>query len=95
MRTDKNFPNGFTSWIETHHEIVMYITRKLQESADDVINSVMNTRGTGGIYELAEDWTDEFEEQNTDREWDGEFHDEIDFFCYTKNHNNNGNDAQS
>lgn len=85
MKTDKEFPNGFTSWVETHHEIVTYITRKLQESAGGEILNVMNTRGTGGIYELAEDWTDEFEEVNEGVNWDGEFFDEIDYFCYTKN----------
>lgn len=93
MRTDKEFPNGFTNWIETHHEIVTYIQRKLNEykGDDSTIEIVYHKYGRGGLYELAEAWTDEFEEQNRDTEWDGEFFDEIDYFCYNQNYNSNGN----
>jgi hypothetical protein len=43
------------------------------------------SQGTGGIYELAEQWTDEFENLHLDQEWDGEFFDEIEKFCNSKN----------
>ena len=97
MKTDKEFPNGFTNWIETHHEIVTYIQRKLSEMQrnrseykryDSTIEIVYDKYGRGGLYELAEAWTDEFEEKNRDTEWDGEFFDEIDYFCYDKNYDN-------
>ena len=41
-------------------------------------------QGTGGMYELAEELTDEFEKLNADREWDGEFFDEIEEFITSK-----------
>jgi hypothetical protein len=48
--------------------------------------------GTGAVYELAEEWTDEFEELNQDRDdWDGEWFDKIESFCNSKNKPNNTN----
>lgn len=92
MSSNKIFPNGFSSWMETHHEIVSYITLKLHyyknTAEESSIIKVMELSGTGGIYELAEDWTDEFEQDNIDRDWDGDFFDEIEQFCNDKNFNN-------
>lgn len=48
------------------------------------IKNVIESKGTGGLYELAESWTDEFEKQNEGREWDGEFFDEVNSFLETK-----------
>jgi hypothetical protein len=82
----KKFPNGLTNWIETHHEVVAYITS--QQMTDNgkptTIKEIEQTRGTGGLYELAEKWTDEFETIHKGREWDGEFFDEIETFCVAR-----------
>ena len=80
----KNFPNGFTSWMETHHEIVLEIHNIEIETSFPVHeynenNIVIKTRseqGTGGIYELAETLTDKFEMKYQGVVW-GE---ELEFF---------------
>ena len=77
--TEKHFPNGFSSWQETHYEVVSAITFYLHNLPEIVIDG-----GTGRLYELAEKWTDKFEELNKNREWDGEFFEEIDDFMSEK-----------
>lgn len=85
--SEKKFPNGFTSWIETHYEVVSAITIELAKDEDEMSTVVLNRQqeqGHGGIYELSEELTSEFEEINKDRDWDGEFFDEIDNFLRNK-----------
>lgn len=87
-KQEKEFPNGFTSWMETHHEIVEFIVAHIIQSKTEEGNVILDTshnQGTGGIYDLAEGWTDEFEKLNTGRDWDGEFFDEVGKFCANKN----------
>lgn len=76
---EKVFPNGFASWQETHFEVVQAITTTF--SRDELLEGIVFERhraqGHGGLYELAEELTDKFEEKNKGREWDGEFFDEI------------------
>ena len=82
---NKDFPNGFESWHETHFEVVSFIT--LQYERDSVTSKVaeINDRyGSGGMYELAKELTDEFELLNKGREWDGEFFEEIESFLIKK-----------
>lgn len=79
-----------TSWIETHHEVVSYITTALNIMdttvvEPTVVKHTMEQQGTGGIYELAEKWTNEFELEHAGREWDGEFYDEIEAWLEKKN----------
>ena len=84
--TEKQFPNGFDSWQETHYEVVAEITRIVE--ADEpfgLVSETLSTQGTGGLYELAKELTDEFEKLHAGREWDGEFFDEIWEFLSTKN----------
>ncbi|MEN9512512.1 MAG: Cellulophaga phage phi4:1 [Bacteroidota bacterium] len=85
----KEFPNGFTSWQETHYEVVAAITNELaddhySEFRDDLVHKILRENGHGGLYELAEDLTDEFELLNKGREWDGEFFEEIERFLDEK-----------
>lgn len=75
----KVFPNGFTSWIETHHEIVNAIAIQ-QQLEIGLSYQVACQRGTGGLYELAEALTDKFETIHKDTEWDGEFYETIEEF---------------
>jgi hypothetical protein len=86
----KEFLNGFASWQETHYEVVAAITTELMadyeynEFRDDLIRITLREKGHGGLYELANDLTDEFELLNKGREWDGEFFDEIERFLDEK-----------
>lgn len=80
---EKVFPNGFKNWVETHHEMVSFITLQLHNDpdSDDVISERYEQQGIGGMYELAEEWTDAFEEKYKGKEWDGEYFDTISEFC--------------
>jgi hypothetical protein len=86
----KTFPNGFESWQETHYEVVAAITTELISYDEysnfnhQLIRTTLQEKGHGGLYELANDLTDEFELKNQDREWDGEFFDEIERFLDEK-----------
>ena len=82
----KEFPNGFTSWMETHHEVVEFIAAATMENeyANGAIARTHATHGTGGVYELAEQWTDVFERLHKGREWDGEYFETIEKFLTEK-----------
>lgn len=86
---NKLFINGFASWMETHHEVCEFIGYRLKESellyTENVIIETSSSQGSGGLYTLAEQWTDEFEKLNEGRVWDGEFFEEINTFLTTKN----------
>ena len=81
----KNFINGFDSWQETHFEVVSQISHisRLDEPYGLVAQRIEES-GTGGLYELAEELTDEFEKLNEDRLWDGEYFEEIEEFLNKK-----------
>lgn len=80
----KTFPNDFTSWIETFYEVVSKLN-KLEQESNNTFNDLIDSKGgIGGMYEFAEDLTDEFENLNENREWDGEFFDEIESFMNNK-----------
>lgn len=75
----KKLPNGFASWQETHYEIVSMLTVACVNE-NSIITEFNEKHGTGGLYELAEEWTFKFEKQTKGREWDGEFFEEIEAF---------------
>lgn len=81
----KHFPNGFESWHETHFEVVSRIAIEHQK---DIPTGLVAERhemsGHGGLYELAEELTDEFEALHEGREWDGDFFDTIESFLEEK-----------
>ena len=87
------FPRGFTSWYETFYEVTAFIEQRLQYYMDnlDGINEIIYLRedeqGTGGIYELAKEWTDEFEKVHKDTSWGDEdvFSDTIEEWLTEKN----------
>ncbi len=85
MDTLKKFPRGFTSWHETHFEVVAEIARirSLEEEEAPLNNKVAareEAQGFGGLYELAEELTDKFEQENKDKTWDGDYFDFIEEF---------------
>jgi hypothetical protein len=78
-KENKQFPNGFDSWQETHFEIV----KAIANTPEDAGNKVTNTecmKGRGGLYELAEELTSKFEKLHKGKQWDGEFFDAIEEF---------------
>lgn len=76
--------------METHHEVVAYITRQLElndyMTEGTKVRQAHESQGTGGLYGLSQDWTNEFETENKDREWDGDFFDEVEVFLNQKNY---------
>jgi hypothetical protein len=78
---------GDTDYLETYFEVVEFITITMLEEDDDggAIWLRHNEQGRGGLYELAEEWTDEFEKAHEGREWDGEWLEVIWDFCEQKN----------
>jgi hypothetical protein len=85
----KEFPNGFAAWQETHYEVVAAITNEIaddlnSEFREDLVHKTLRENGHGGLYELAEELTDEFELLIKGREWDGEFFEEIERFLDEK-----------
>ena len=50
------FPNGFEEWHETHFVVTQYIT-ETTDIPNTMAAKAMETSGTGGLYELAEELT--------------------------------------
>lgn len=80
---EPRFPNGLTSYLETHFEVVSHLKIGVEQEGSALAEYYQKT-GTGGLYELAKEYTDEFEQKNKGREWDGEFFDEIEAFVKEK-----------
>jgi hypothetical protein len=85
------FPNGFSSWAETHFEVIAEITRTWDEDDRELgqkprnrVERVQDEQGRGGLYELAEELTIKFEQKNKGKAWDGEFFDAIEEFLKTE-----------
>jgi len=86
MNKQTEFANGFNSWSETHFEIVAAITEQLLSDRAEKFRLSMSEKyhinqDTNGMYLLAERLTNEFEQKNAGREWDGEFFDEVEAFA--------------
>ena len=80
----KMFPNGFESWYETFYEITHIIERHQDEGVKSLVWEVLGSQGRGGLYELAKKLTDKFELLHKDKEWEGEYFDEIERFLETE-----------
>ncbi len=72
-------------YLEAFFEIVESITLSMQFDKDKVVHQRYAEQGRGGLYELAEEWTNEFQSLYADREWDGEWLDTITEFFNSKN----------
>jgi hypothetical protein len=86
-KPEKEFPNGFTSWVETHVDVVSEITRiNLLDEPFGLVEQRHSEQGLGGLYELAEELTDEFELKYKGVEWglELEYFDTIDAFLNEK-----------
>lgn len=65
-----------TSWAETHYEVVCCIQEALTDP-ESIASKRMNEQGTGGMWELAQEITDSFEEKYADREWESDWFDTL------------------
>jgi len=64
MKTEKDFPRGFESWLETHTEISMIIGSKLEANClTDKMLVIQASFGHCGFWDLAIKLTDKFEEK--------------------------------
>jgi hypothetical protein len=69
MKT-KHFPNGFACWQETHFEVVQAITlESMKDRSTGLVAYRYEAQGIGGLYELAEELTDEFEALHEAEDW--------------------------
>jgi hypothetical protein len=72
-------------YLETYFEIAMRIADSLANYRQpDFVTKRYDNQGRGGVWELAKELTDEFQEIHKDKEWDGEFFDELDLFWEKK-----------
>ena len=67
---EKQFPNGFEDWAETHHEVVAEIL--VEGTSSERIESIIQEKGSGGLYELGIELTEAFETQNKGVVWGSE-----------------------
>ena len=77
------FLNGFTSWYETFYEVVAKITYILHTDLREtcrILKDITNMRGRGGLYDLAYELTQNFENYYQGKVWDGDYFDTIDKF---------------
>jgi hypothetical protein len=72
-------------YLETHFEIVKAIVEKdWLENSCGLVYQRRRDYGYGGLYELAKELTDEFQEKFKDHQWDGDFFDELEDFLDEK-----------
>ena len=88
-RQEVLLPNGLTSWYETFYEIassIEYIIHYTGITPDHPIVNYYQDNGSGAMYELAKDWTNEFEAKYKDTIWgeDLDWLDTLNEFFVTK-----------
>jgi len=70
MNTAEKFPNGIENYLETHFEIVQAITLEyMNEDPKGRVVEEHEAHGHGGLYMLAEELTDKFEQQYRNVKW--------------------------
>lgn len=71
----EKMPNGFDAWVETHHVIVEMIEEDFNKGNNDndyksVVINRREEQGAGGVWELAENLTSEFEKKHIIEKWE-------------------------
>jgi hypothetical protein len=87
MINNIEFPNGFTSWHESHYEIVNAIAiecRKVEPC--ELVAETISRYGSKGLYEVARELTNQFEYRYLGIEWgiEIEFEEEMQTFIKIK-----------
>jgi len=73
-----SMPKGFREWAETHHEIICTIHAFIDnDTIPQRIQSILDTEGFGGLYDLGIELTNEFCNIYENRVWDGDWIDTI------------------
>jgi hypothetical protein len=74
----KSLPNGFRSWVETHHEMVCTIHALITNDTMPIrLLDIIDDEGMGGLYDLGIQLTTDFCNTYKDREWNGDWIDTI------------------
>jgi hypothetical protein len=83
----KNFVNGFTKWTQTFFEIVSIITdERYRENGKGKIKEMHDEGNISEFWELAVDWTNEFEKLHEGETWtEKDWWEELDNFFAAKN----------
>ncbi len=63
------FPNGFQSWLETYFEASTYICKTYKKRRTKAY-LIFQTQGQPGLYTLAMEFADKFEEKYAGAEWE-------------------------
>lgn len=75
--------NAFRNWAETHHEVVTIINYQIDRDVNifgeipRLLDEILSTEGTAGIYDLCFELTNEFEKIHEGRVWDGDWLDAV------------------
>lgn len=76
---------------DTYFEVVRFITAFTNrdeynpKKRRNPIEIAHSEEGWAKLYDLAVKWSEEFDKLNKNREWNGEFIDEVEEFCKNKN----------
>lgn len=88
----RNKTKNLSSYFKTHFDVVQFITDCLGNNLeyDNFTNAVsirQYQQGSGGMYELAKEWTDEFTEKYKEEVWRKtlEYYDTLEIFLTDKN----------
>jgi hypothetical protein len=77
---------GFTSWQNTHFEIVDLIVHHRDGEMTGEVKQSHASQGTAGLWDLAVQWTNEFEEKYKNENWEElDYYEEVEKFCKLKN----------
>lgn len=67
--TSTQFPRGFDSWRRAHFEVASFIQRELDEPSG-CIKRTNHYGGCRDLSNLAENWTNKFEQKYKDQDWE-------------------------
>lgn len=77
---------GFTSWQNTHFEIVDFIVHHRDVKMTGEIEQSHASQGTPALWDLAVQWANEFEQKYKDEDWQElDYYEEVEKFCKLKN----------
>jgi hypothetical protein len=87
LKTMKTFDQDY---LETYFEVVEFIQDRISHYDEQDLDAVGNAefhKGRGGLYELAEEWTTEFQTKYHEVVWgeELEFYDTLEEFLTKKN----------
>lgn len=65
----KKFIGDFEDWQEVHYEVVSHLVINEDLYLDKIDNSERQDKGTGGMWVLAKDITNDFQKEYLNEEW--------------------------